>query len=179
MISKSKNKINVINLEIKETKKAIEIAIKNKKKVSHLRAKLSDLRELRKEFLAKPMTSETPEQNMAALTNDKVLEFVTKIIPTDFDGNASLLPTFIKKLKALKANVPHTDNKTQLLSLVILKLTSSAEEAVPDNPNSIDEIITILQTTCKGRGHDQVMSSLDNMTYNNKDTYRWLQSTKT
>ncbi len=76
MISKSKNKINVINLEIKETKKAIEIAIKNKKKVSHLRAKLSDLRELRKEILAKPMTSETPEQNMAALTNDKVLEFV-------------------------------------------------------------------------------------------------------
>jgi hypothetical protein len=56
-INENITKIKVLNANIYEIKKEIEKAIKNKKKVSHLRIKLNNLKELKKQILKSGVSS--------------------------------------------------------------------------------------------------------------------------
>jgi hypothetical protein len=110
------------------------------------------------------------DTNMA-MDSEKVLNTFAKVVKDDYNGNPQGLLQFVKILNVLKSSIPHKDNQNQVVNLISLKLTEKAEEAVPENVESIDEIIAKLKEKCTGKTVAQIRTSLTDVEFHNKDTY--------
>lgn len=118
-------------------------------------------KELIEEKLLKFTNSNKKNNCKMALSSDKVLDMVTKLFPVEYGGDPLKLAQTVKILKAIKETVTHDDNRSQVISLISLKLVGKAADALPENVDSIDKIIDSLSKTCKGQSSRQLISTLE------------------
>lgn len=106
-----------------------------------------------------------------ALASDKVLDVFCKLFPVEYNGCPEKLEQTIRILQAIKDTVSHPDNQKQITTLIRLKLIGKASDALPENTNTIDEIINELKLACKGQTTRQLITKLESTAYTDKKVY--------
>lgn len=81
-------------------------------------------------------------------SEEEFFRLASKVIDTKFDGDPSNLEAFIDQVELLEPMV-EAGNKGNLVKFVKTRLTGTAREALPDNPQNVKEIINALKTEIK------------------------------
>lgn len=108
---------------------------------------------------------------MAALTPDKVIDIVAKILPHDYSGCPLVLDNVLDKLKILQESITHEENRDLLISLIKSKLSGKARDALREEVASVKDIVTDLKNGCKGQSSWQIATSLEGMRVGNRSKY--------
>lgn len=83
-----------------------------------------------------------------AMTNVEFLALASKTLNKNYDGNPLALSAFITSIELLKEVVPN--NLARMFTkFVESKLEGKAKDSVPQNPNTVDEIIEALKQQIK------------------------------
>lgn len=83
-----------------------------------------------------------------AMTNTEFLALASRTLNKNYDGNPLALSAFINSIELLKEVVPNNLNR-MFTKFVESKLEGKALDSIPQNPNSVDEIILALRTQIK------------------------------
>lgn len=119
----------------------------------------------------KPKIRINKHTKMAALTPEKIIDIVAKIMPNDYNGSPLMLSNTIDKLEILRDSVNHAENQKLLISLIKAKFCSKARDALGDNIETIDDVITALKENCKGQSSWQIATTLEGIRVGNRAKY--------
>lgn len=115
------------------------------------------------------IVKQTLENNFVVINQTQVTMAITKIeffnlcsrtISNNFSGDPLALTAFINSIKLLESMVENVEHTAMLKSFIMTKLTGSAQDAVPNDPATVDVIINALKGAIKPENSKIVMGKM-------------------
>lgn len=94
----------------------------------------------------------------------EVIKTASTLVP-QFDGTVDKFKSFIDALNLVKT-LETAENKATLINVILTKLEGKARNVFPENPTSIDTIISTLKANIKTAPPEQILAKMSNLKQN-------------